>query len=101
MMMKNGEAGEVNDLQFAFYDLMPTFCDLAGVKNFRKRYTNRQLTDDALTGVKPLPDERYYYLWSYKTWQLSGFTEKKLEWSPIKLYAERPQISLEEAYRQL
>lgn len=60
-----------------------------------------QLADDALTGFKPLPDERYYYLWSYKTWQLSGFTEKKLEWSPIKLYAERPQISLEEAYRQL
>ena len=35
------KAGAVNDTQFAFYDLLPTFCDLAGIRNFAKRYTNR------------------------------------------------------------
>ena len=34
--------GTVNDHQLAFYDLMPTFCDLAGVKNYVKKYTNKQ-----------------------------------------------------------
>lgn len=33
------KAGAVNDTQFAFYDLLPTFCDLAGIRNFAKRYT--------------------------------------------------------------
>lgn len=29
-------AGTVNDHQCAFYDVMPTLCDLTGVKNFTK-----------------------------------------------------------------
>ena len=28
--------GVTNDLPFAFYDLMPTFCDVASVRNFQK-----------------------------------------------------------------
>ena len=34
---KHIKAGSVNDTQFAFYDLLPTFCDLAGIRNFAKR----------------------------------------------------------------
>ena len=49
------KAGAVNDLQFAFYDLMPTFCDLAGVKNFRKCYTNRSLPGDGFDGLSIAP----------------------------------------------
>lgn len=32
-------AGTVNDHPCAFYDMMPTFCELAGVKNYVKKYT--------------------------------------------------------------
>ena len=49
------KAGSVSDLQFAFYDLMPTFCDLAGVKNFRKRYTNKALPGDGFDGLSIAP----------------------------------------------
>lgn len=49
------QAGTTSDLQFAFYDLMPTFCDLAGVKNFRKRYTNRALPGDGFDGISIAP----------------------------------------------
>jgi arylsulfatase A-like enzyme len=35
-------AGTTNDHQLAFYDIMPTFCDLTGVKNYVKKYTNRK-----------------------------------------------------------
>lgn len=31
-------SGETCDQPFAFYDLLPTFCDLAGVKNYQRRY---------------------------------------------------------------
>lgn len=34
--------GSVNDHIFAFYDMMPTFCELAGVKNYVKKYTNKK-----------------------------------------------------------
>ena len=49
------KAGTVSDLPFAFYDLMPTFCDIAGVKNFRKRYTNRSLAGDCFDGLSIAP----------------------------------------------
>lgn len=48
-------AGTVSDHQLAFYDLMPTFCDLAGIKNFRKRYTNKALEGDGFDGISFVP----------------------------------------------
>ena len=33
-------AGVVNDHQLAFYDLMPTFCELAGVEDYVAQYSN-------------------------------------------------------------
>ena len=52
------KAGTVSDLPFAFqivYHIMPTFCDIAGVKNFRKRYTNRSLPGDCFDGLSIAP----------------------------------------------
>lgn len=49
------KAGSVSDLQFAFYDLMPTFCDVAGIRNFSKRYTNRTLLGDGFDGLSIAP----------------------------------------------
>ncbi len=48
------KAGSVNDTQFAFYDLMPTFCDLAGIKNFAKRYTTEhpEIVKDLLAAIQ-------------------------------------------------
>ena len=33
-------AGTTNDHLCAFYDLMPTFCEIAGIKNYEKQYSN-------------------------------------------------------------
>ena len=49
------EAGKVSDLPFSFYDLMPTFCDLAGVKNYVQRYRNKRLTTDYFDGISIAP----------------------------------------------
>ena len=49
------EAGKVNTTPFAFYDLMPTFCDLVGVKNYAKRYRNKRSKDDYFDGISIVP----------------------------------------------
>lgn len=49
------KAGTVNDHPFAFYDLMPTFCDLAGIKNYEKRYSNPELEEDHFDGISIAP----------------------------------------------
>lgn len=49
------EAGTVNDHQLAFYDLMPTFCDVAGIDNYVERYTNKNLAVDYFDGLSFAP----------------------------------------------
>lgn len=49
------KAGTTSDLQFAFYDLMPTFCDITGVKNYLKRYKNKEKKVDYFDGMSIAP----------------------------------------------
>ena len=49
------EAGTVNDHQLAFYDIMPTFCDVAGIENYVERYTNKSLATDYFDGLSFAP----------------------------------------------
>lgn len=49
------EAGSVNDHQLAFYDLMPTFCEIIGDRRFPKKYLNRKINDDCFDGISFLP----------------------------------------------
>lgn len=45
--------GQKQDLQIAFYDIMPTFCELAGVKGFPQKYLSGK--DDTFDGISFLP----------------------------------------------
>ena len=49
------EAGTVNDHQLAFYDIMPTFCEVAGIENYVERYTNKSLATDYFDGLSFAP----------------------------------------------
>lgn len=50
------KAGTVNDHILAFYDIMPTFCDLIGQKNYVKRFRNKRLgTSDYFDGISFAP----------------------------------------------
>ena len=48
-------AGVVNDHQLAFYDLMPTFCELAGVDDYVAKYTNKNKETDHFDGLSFAP----------------------------------------------
>lgn len=66
-------AGTVNPHQFAFYDLMPTFCDLAGISRYEERYRNPALVADPFDGLSFLPTllgrsgqpEHEYLYWEF------------------------------------
>ena len=45
----------VNDHQLAFYDVMPTFCELIGDKKFPKKYLNKKLEGDCFDGISFAP----------------------------------------------
>ena len=47
------KAGEVSDLQFAFYDLLPTFCDVAGIRDFPQAYKHNER--DVYDGISIYP----------------------------------------------
>ena len=44
-------AGSVSNHQLAFYDVMPTLCEIIGVKNFAKRYASKEINDDYFDGL--------------------------------------------------
>ena len=48
-------AGKVNDHICAFYDLMHTFCDVAGIKNYEKKYRNKEKEVDYFDGISFAP----------------------------------------------
>lgn len=47
--------GTVSDHQLAFYDLLPTFCEVAGIKGFPKKFINKELDGDCFDGISFYP----------------------------------------------
>lgn len=74
------KAGSVSDHQLAFYDLMPTFCDLAGIENYEERYRNKSLANDWFDGISFYPTlvgetgqkEHDYLYWEFHETDMLG-----------------------------
>lgn len=49
------KAGTVNDHPLAFYDVMPTFCELTGDRSFPQAYVNPRLEGDGFDGISFAP----------------------------------------------
>lgn len=47
--------GQKSDHQLAFYDLMPTFCDIAGIAGYTDRYSNKDNATDCFDGISIYP----------------------------------------------
>lgn len=43
--------GTENATPLAFYDIMPTLCELAGINDYEKRYINKDLEGDGFDGI--------------------------------------------------
>ena len=44
-------AGSVNDHPLAFYDVMPTLCEIIGVENYIEKYGNKEIANDYFDGI--------------------------------------------------
>ncbi len=44
-------AGSVNDHQLAFYDVMPTLCEIIGIDNYEEKYRNPNVENDHFDGI--------------------------------------------------
>lgn len=49
------DSGVVSDHMLAFYDVMPTLCELIGVEDYAERYGNDSVADDHFDGVSFAP----------------------------------------------
>lgn len=82
-----------SDLPFAFYDLMPTFCDVAGVRNFPKRYVNKKKTNDFFDGISIFPtlmgDEKAQKKHLYLYWEFAETNQIAVRMGDWKLIVVR------------
>ena len=82
------KAGTVSDHPFAFYDLMPTFCELAGVKDYERCYRNPRLENDWFDGISIVPTllgkkqrkQHEYLYWEFHETDMMG-----VRWGDWKL----------------
>jgi arylsulfatase A-like enzyme len=91
------EAGVVNDHQLAFYDIMPTFCEVAGIDNYVERYTNKSLDVDYFDGLSFAPtllgegkQEAHEFLY----WEFHETNMMALRMGNWKLVVQNGQCSL-------
>lgn len=91
------EAGVVSDHQLAFYDLMATFCDVAGIENYIERYKNPKLENDYFDGLSFAPtllgegeQEKHDFLY----WEFHETNMMALRMADWKLVVQNGQCSL-------
>ena len=92
------KAGTVNDHQLAFYDVMPTFCDLIGVEDYVRKYTNPHKPVDYFDGLSFAPtllgrdaeQPKHPYLY----WEFNETNQMAVRRGDWKLIVKRGKCSL-------
>lgn len=91
--------GTTCDMPIAFYDLMPTFCEIAGIENYIERYRNDDVSrPDHFDGVSFAPtllgnyklQERHPYLY----WELAESDVMAVRKGDWKLVVKKGQTEL-------
>lgn len=92
------ESGTVNDHQLAFYDIMPTFCDLIGQKDYKEKFGNKDLKNDYFDGISFYPtlmgndDEQQIHDFLY--WEFHETNQMALRQGDWKLWVDKGQCRL-------
>lgn len=86
----------VNDHQLAFYDILPTFCDLSGVKNYEKRYAQgRPNYFDGLTFAPTLlGKDKKQKQHDFLYWEFCETDQIALRQGDWKLFVEKGECHL-------
>lgn len=92
------EAGIVNDHPLAFYDIMPTFCDLIGQENYIERFGNKKLENDYFDGISFAPtllgkdesQKKHEFLY----WEFHETNQMAVRCGDWKLWVDKGQCHL-------
>ena len=92
------KSGQVNDHVLAFYDIMPTFCDLIGQKNYTERFGNKKLAHDWFDGISFAPtllgDDSEQKEHDFLYWEFHETNQMAVRKGDWKLYVERGKCKL-------
>jgi arylsulfatase A-like enzyme len=91
------QAGSVNDHQLAFYDIMPTFCDLIGQKNYVKQFQNKHQKKDYFDGISFAPTllgQTGQKTHDYLYWEFSETDQMGVRMGDWKLVVKKGQCFL-------
>lgn len=92
------KAGTVNDHQLAFYDIMPTFCDLIGQKDYADVFKSKKLKTDYFDGISFAPtllgndDEQKEHEFLY--WEFHETNQMGVRKGDWKLFVNRGTCKL-------
>lgn len=92
------EAGAVNSHQLAFYDIMPTFCDLIGQKDYAGTFKSKTNDNDFFDGISFAPtllgnnaeQEEHDFLY----WEFHETDQMAVRQGDWKLYVEKGECKL-------
>lgn len=89
---------QVSDHILAFYDVIPTFCDLTGVQDFKTAYTNPRLTQDCFDGISFAPtllgNHRKQQQHDFLYWEFHETNQIGVRRGDWKLYVEKGKCRL-------
>lgn len=92
------KAGQTSDQMFAFYDLMPTFCDIAGIQNYEERYRNKRLGDkdyfDGISIYPTLTGEGVQQQHDHLYWEFHETNMIGVRWGNFKLVVQNGNCKL-------
>lgn len=89
---------QTSDHILAFYDVIPTFCELLGVRNFKKTYLNRNIENDCFDGIsfaptlkgQPRKQKKHDFLY----WEFHETNQISVRRGDWKLYVEKGKCHL-------
>ena len=86
------KGGQVNDHILAFYDILPTLAEIAGVKDVAARYGNKSLEQDYFDGISFLPaltGEGEQAKHDFLYWEFNETDQMALRQGPWKMVVKR------------
>lgn len=86
------KAGTTQDMPVVFYDLMPTFAEIAGVKNFPEAYRNPEKEIDYFDGISFLPamlGKKQKKQHDFLYWEFDETDQMGVRQGPWKLIVKR------------
>ena len=86
------KAGTTQDMPVVFYDLMPTFAEIAGVKNFPEAYRNPEKEIDYFDGISFLPamlGKKQKKQHDFLYWEFAETDQMGVRQGPWKLIVKR------------